>query len=147
MGLPPAKSERLSTKDVMQAMRLGTPALVGEVFALVKLLAAEEQARQARIDAKAVSLLQSAGLCVTLAGVLLPQVKDHPWVPVPLAGAALCALGAAGCALYALRVGTHERLSDVVVFDAELLDKADAEDAPGAASARYQRYGAWGLQR
>lgn len=139
--------------ELIRRLKRSSPELTNEVYELAKSQVQYEAGRQARLDAKATSLLTASGLAITLAfvfgGALINLSLNREvgwWIVVAYLAAVLCGLVAAWHAIKALRVREdYLTLNDEAVFNDEILTLADrmeteTEGGKGAGVRDYQRY-------
>lgn len=124
---------------VREALQVKSAPLVAEVFEFAKLTAAEEVARQGRIDMKANLLLGAIGVSISVATILMPKAETW-FARISLGAAAVLAFCAGCCAVFGLRVLTYYRIGDRTIFNSQLLEQADRASDGGGAVAMYQRY-------
>lgn len=120
---------QLSMDELTERLRLSSPELVDEIYAICVRAAASEDTRKAGIEAKAAGLLATVGVSMALisvfAGTAVHTASDIlRWCFVL---AMMFGLIAAACALAALQVTADYRsLNEADVFDQTTLDEAEA---------------------
>lgn len=155
VGTAPIHPGRLSlSQDEIAAALKGRHAdLIAEIYDVVRRQAEQHFARQARLDAKANSLIAAVGLVLTvlfsfggqvlLGSAVVPKLGPV-WASMAvgvMAAATGCALKAAWNALGALRVRAGlGAIGDEAIFSASHLDRVEAveEKDPGRGIARYR---------
>ncbi len=146
----PAPMAALTKETLSQRLHRASPKLTAEIYDLAKSFVADERARQARLDAKAGTLLSVVGLALTVAstfgGQLVKGVTPGLAASVLKAALALALLFgvvAAGFALRALFVRSGQPgVSENVVFGEAILgqaaDRTKARDEEGGVAAYKQ---------
>lgn len=146
-------TEPLSPKQLRKRLSLNWSGLVSEVYNLVQRQATAEAARQARLDAKATSLLSTVGLSLTVSfavgGLLLSQSVKFPGVghtraTIVLVGfvvAVAFGLIAGGFAIRALLVNDrHKSLGEESIFNEDALRLADEQETDEQSVSVYRRF-------
>jgi len=136
--LPPNQSESsLTEADLTERLRLGNTRLVEDLYEAARRLFDAETDRRSTIEAKAVSLLSAAGLCVTVVSSLVAAMargfsapRSHRLIViVPLVITLIAGVFAALQALRALKVRHDIRqLNEVDVFRPDVLETSDGDD-------------------
>jgi hypothetical protein len=121
----------LTPDEIRRRLTLVNPELVKEVYALTKGQIDHEAARYARLDLKANTVITAAGLSMAVAsslGGIVGSGKRLPSYLLWMFGVtAIVGLAAVGFAILAVLVSkAFARVSDGAMFNADVLERADA---------------------
>lgn len=122
----------LPQDDIRERLRLVNPELAKELYEIAKAQVAAEMARHARLDAKATSLVSSAGISLTLGMSIITLIAKGDVAATPCLWVLLSVTGlfgtlAVGFGVFALLVkGGFARVNDHTVFDKDALEFANA---------------------
>jgi hypothetical protein len=129
---PRTEGADLHQEEIRDRLRLVNPELTKELYELAKAQVAAETARHARLDAKATSLVSSAGVSLTLGMSIATliakgEVSPPAWLGAMLAFVGAVGVTAVGFGVFALMVkGGFARVNDHNVFDTDVLKFANA---------------------
>jgi hypothetical protein len=131
-----------------------SPLIVKEIYEIAQRQVQAETGRQARLDAKATSLMGAVGLCLTVAftfgGLVLKEATAFvaklgdtrlSIINICFALAIFFGIGAGALALKALLVkGTYLTMSEDAVFNEAALDTAESQEDSEVGLAAYRRF-------
>lgn len=128
----------MTEDDVVEAMRLNSPALVAEVYETTRRNADNYNQKHARLDSKATTLLSVIGLSLTVVFTyggqlvlgqanVIKALGRGRWLflTTSFSLAALAGICAGICAAAALLVRDHAEMTDRNIYDAKALREAD----------------------
>jgi hypothetical protein len=146
----------LPEEEIRARLQLVNPELTKELYELAKAQLAAEMARHTRLDAKATSLVSSAGISLTLGMSIATLIANRTisvpwWLWIMLTVAGLSGVLAVGFGIFALMVKNgFARVSDRNVFDKHTLafanaptgcdDLTDRKDKHAYGAAAYRQY-------
>jgi hypothetical protein len=143
----------LTREELSKRLRLGSTALVKELYEIALRQIQSETGRQTRLDGKATSLLTAVGLSLTVAftfggQVLLAHATELRAIDAPrwtfalviFAFALIAGLGAGVLAMLALRVQAYATVDEQAVFNETMLAQAEGAETEEEGVAEYRRY-------